>query len=149
MGSKVSCIATIGLLVGALTLTGCSSPPTELRWPPPATPLWTPPSVNSGAPPTALMCRVADTTDEGMGVYYLEIHSAAFDFSPCDSGAARIPIRVSNPQPPLVEGPQERCRYSGATDPSVNGYVNVLSSSRPPDFISATQLCTAHHGVVR
>ena len=149
MGSKTICNAMMGLVTLTLVIAACSSPPAELRWPPPATPAWPSTPVTWRGPATALVCRVADVADEGVGVYYLDIHSGAFDFSPCDSGTARIPIRVGDPQRPLGEGLQQRCMYGAATDPSVNGYVNVLSSARPSDILSANRLCTAHHGIVR
>jgi hypothetical protein len=141
--------STLSVLV-TVTVCACSSPPAELRWPPLAIASWPPPSmVNWRGPATALVCRVADVADVGVGVYYLDIHSGAFDFSPCGSGIARIPICVADPQRPLEQGLQERCMYSGSTDPTVNGFVSVLSSQRPADVRSADRLCTAHHGVIR
>ena len=148
MGSTTGCCIVMSLATATLTIAACSSPPAELRWPS-AAPAWPPPTVNWRGPATALVCRVADVAEDGTGVYYLDIHSGAYDFSPCNSGTARIPIRVGDPQHPVGEALQERCRYGGATDASVNGFVSVLSSPRTVDALAADRLCTAHHGVLR
>jgi hypothetical protein len=109
--------------------------------PPPASTKW-------HAPPTALLCRVVDDVNGTKAVFYLQIRSAALDFSPCDSGIARISIHISDPTDAgLAQGLQERCMYNTNTDHSVHGSVQVISTAEPANLAAANKLCTAHHGL--
>jgi hypothetical protein len=111
--------------------------------PPSAPTKWT-------APPTALICRVVDNLNGKMATYYLEIHSGAFDFSPCNSGVARISIRFGDPSHPdegLAPGAQKHCYYSTTTDHSVKGAIAAISTNDPANLAAVQALCAAHHGV--
>lgn len=102
------------------------------------------------APPTALLCRVVDNVNSAKATYYLEIHSGAFDFSPCNSGIARMPIHIGDPTHPdegVAQGAQKHCYYSTTTDHSVKGTVTVISTNDPANLAAVQALCAAHHGV--
>jgi len=132
--------------VAAMVAAACSSsPPT----PPPANPpLPAPPA--TAFPPTSLLCRVADDFNGAKATYYLEIHSAAFDFSPCNAGIARIVVRpadLNHPDAGLAPGPRHGCTYSGTTDRSVNGVITVFTTFEPANLATVDALCAAHHGL--
>ncbi|UNB52903.1 hypothetical protein [Mycolicibacterium sp. YH-1] len=83
-------------------------------------------------------------------IYFLEVHSAAFDFSPCNRGIARTVIRLGDPAHPDEGRPQglrQRCMYSTTTDHSVNGVIKVISTDEPANLAAVSALCTAHHGI--
>src|SRR5882757_3066391 len=140
--------AMSALVTAMLTGACSSSPPTPpspsaMSASPPVTTKW-------HAPPTALLCRVVDDVNGTKAVFYLEIHSAALDFSPCDSGIARISIHLGDPNHPdegLAQGLQQRCMYNSNTDHSVHGGVQVISTAEPANLAAANQLCAAHHGL--
>jgi hypothetical protein len=136
------------LVTAMLTTAACSSSqptspssPAAVSAPPPVTTTW-------HAPPTALLCRVVGDVNGTKAVFYLQIHSAALDFSPCETGIARISIRISDPADAgLAQGLQERCVYNTNTDHGVRGSVQVISTAEPANLAAANELCAAHHGL--
>jgi hypothetical protein len=142
-------LRTMPALVAAMLTGACSAlPPTS----PSTSVMSAPTSVTTKwhAPPTALVCRVADDVNGTKATYYLQIHSAALNFSPCDSGIARISIHIGDPSHPyegLAQGLQQRCMYNTATDHSVKGTVQVISTAEPANLDAANELCLVHHGL--